>query len=410
MLGSTVFGVKVEEWRIINGIPKKLGTIYRDMFIKTVNCNGNTPKLSGMDTNLTHTYNYFDTIYYKDVCLGETISFDINGYDADTLNPLLQSNPESFEISWDNGIPQGSFNIFHNGTDSAYANFTWTPDSSIMINKEFYFTATITDFACPYRLSNTFTYRILVGYAAVNIGTDKILCQGDSVNITANALAGTTNFKWFLNGVFTGKPLSESNFLFDSDTLAAFNHLLSVIADDGISTCKAYDTININVVPKSQLNIADTVLNTPNGLILDAGLANSYEWYFGQSLVNTQRFYSPNQTGDYSVYINTNINGPCKDSAHFYFDLSASIQVNEDGKFNIYPNPIKDKVFIEFVENLNQQTNFEIYDLTGKLVLKEALNSGESKFSIDVNELNTGVYTYQIQSEEIYRGKIVIVK
>ncbi|RLD63770.1 MAG: hypothetical protein DRI84_09295, partial [Bacteroidetes bacterium] len=81
---STVTGVKVDEYRNINGTPTLIGTVYRDLQMKIVQCNNQIPILSGMDTTLSHTYNPNDTTYRIDVCLSnDPITFDINGFDAD---------------------------------------------------------------------------------------------------------------------------------------------------------------------------------------------------------------------------------------------------------------------------------------------------------------------------------------
>ena len=40
---TTVFGVKVQEYRNINGTPTLIGTVYRDIQLKVVTCNNNIP-------------------------------------------------------------------------------------------------------------------------------------------------------------------------------------------------------------------------------------------------------------------------------------------------------------------------------------------------------------------------------
>jgi len=412
MVGSTVFGVKVEEWRNINGVPKKIGTIYRDMQVIVDNCSSSVPVLSGMDTNLTHTYNPNDTVFHLISCSNKAITFDINGYDADNANPSVPGNPEKFSISWNNGIPDALFTPFHNGTDSAFANFTWHPGYFSNYKDIQCFTVKITDEACPYNNLRSYNYCISVVKTYLYTTGDTGICQGESRLLIAHSDSNTENYKWFLDGVFTGNNLSDSTFFFDSDTLAAGTYKIEVEADNGTFSpkCPAYDYSNITVLEKPQLNIPDTVLNTPNGVVLDAGPGNYYEWRKNGFVLSFNRYFSPKTTGDYLAIVNPYITGPCNDSAYFYFDLSASIQVNEDGNFNVYPNPTNEIVFVEFNENLNQHTYFEIYDLTGKLVLKESLSAGVSKFKIDLRKLNSGAYTYKIMNNEVYRGKIVIVE
>lgn len=56
---------------------------------------------------------------------------------------------------------------------------------------------------------------------------------------------------------------------------------------------------------------------------------------------------------------------------------------------NIYPNPASDYVFV------NQEFEMiELYDITGKIVLKEFNNN-----KINVSDLNTGLYILKINFE-----------
>lgn len=171
----TVTGIKVEEWRKINGVPTLIGIVYRDMQLKTYSNTNSLPQLSGMDFSLSHHYNPNDTIYNLVAILGPTIDFDINGFDVDTFSTLVDGRPDEFNITWNNGIPQGTFTTYYNGTDSAYSHFYWTPTSADVSFTSKCFTATITDEACPYNGSQTFTYCIEV--IPNNVGIESNLSE-----------------------------------------------------------------------------------------------------------------------------------------------------------------------------------------------------------------------------------------
>lgn len=158
----SIMAVKIKEWRTINGTPTVIGTTIRDIQIKIVSCNNSLPVLSGIDTLLSHTYNPNDTVFIADIYAGSSYTFDINGYDSDTLDTLVSGHPEIMTISWNNGISAGNFTPYYNGTDSAYANFSWTPTSSDVSNIPKCFTATVQDSACPFNGFNTFSYCMIV--------------------------------------------------------------------------------------------------------------------------------------------------------------------------------------------------------------------------------------------------------
>ncbi|RLD63118.1 MAG: hypothetical protein DRI84_10080, partial [Bacteroidetes bacterium] len=159
---TSITGIKIEEWRTINGTPTLIGTTFRDIQFHVKSCDNEIPVLSGMDTLNTHTYNPNDTIYHRQWAIDQTIDFDINGFDADTAIPGCNAHPEEFSISWNNGIPSATFTPFYNPSDSAYAHFHWVPTFSDVASSPHCFTASIQDGACPYMGFQTFAYCITI--------------------------------------------------------------------------------------------------------------------------------------------------------------------------------------------------------------------------------------------------------
>jgi len=147
---NSITGVRVDQYRKVNGVVKLIGTSYRDLFFQVMSCSNSIPKLSGIDTLNSHTYNSNDTIHYMDWPIGKAVDFDINGFDADTFTPGCVVHPERFSITWNNGMPAGTFTPSYNGTDSAYAHFHWQPSFADVATSPHCFTVMIADGACPY--------------------------------------------------------------------------------------------------------------------------------------------------------------------------------------------------------------------------------------------------------------------
>ena len=84
------------------------------------------------------------------------------------------------------------------------------------------------------------------------------------------------------------------------------------------------------------------------------------------------------------------------------YKLTSFLSANEteNAKIQIYPNPAKDFISIE---NLKTQTNFEIYDMQGKLVKKDKYKNAQ----ISVTNLSKGVYILKIPTEN-YSQKLII--
>ena len=72
---------------------------------------------------------------------------------------------------------------------------------------------------------------------------------------------------------------------------------------------------------------------------------------------------------------------------------------------NVFPNPASDKLHIQTFTNNN--LNFEIFDSSGKNVLKDKIKSSESSFNIE--KLKPGLYFYKIINEQngIETGKFI---
>jgi photosystem II stability/assembly factor-like uncharacterized protein len=85
------------------------------------------------------------------------------------------------------------------------------------------------------------------------------------------------------------------------------------------------------------------------------------------------------------------------------FDFSTSIAELEQENWSVYPNPVKDKVYIES-ENSWLGSQWTIVDLNGRKVAAGSLNSN----SISTADLSKGIYFLRIDSPEGMRLKKVI--
>ena len=80
--------------------------------------------------------------------------------------------------------------------------------------------------------------------------------------------------------------------------------------------------------------------------------------------------------------------------------------------YKVYPNPMMSEARLE-IENYNDEPyQFELYDLTGKLVMKEA-NITNSVYVIPRNDLPGGIYIYRVlinsnNAPTLKSGKIVV--
>ena len=63
--------------------------------------------------------------------------------------------------------------------------------------------------------------------------------------------------------------------------------------------------------------------------------------------------------------------------------------------FNVYPNPAKSLIYVSTAIEGGARTQYEVVDVLGKVIMTNENSSG--KFSININELNSGVYFLRLQ-------------
>ena len=68
---------------------------------------------------------------------------------------------------------------------------------------------------------------------------------------------------------------------------------------------------------------------------------------------------------------------------------------------NIYPNPVNDKLYIETEVEIKE---INVYTITGVIVGQQSTDNGQQTLSIDMSDLNSGVYFVEIKTNE---GNIV---
>ncbi len=299
-IGEYLSGLKVDEWRDINGVMTKIATTYREFSVYVVNNYSITPTLSGIDLTASNSYSTNDSIYdmfvYYD---GNPINFRINGFDADTNTSYIGS-AEVFDISWNNGLANTVFTAHHNATDSAYADFIWTPDSNdFNVNNNF--VVNIRDYSCPYYAINSKHYSITLIEPYFSISNDTAVCMGENISIVSNSSNNFNSFNWLIDGNPIVGQLG-SNIVINTNDYASGNHIIVAEALD-TNSVSSYSqikqmTLTIDSLPFEQGYFLDTAYCAGDSVLFDAGEADSYKWIDENgALQSTSRFYSPASSG-----------------------------------------------------------------------------------------------------------------
>jgi hypothetical protein len=86
----------------------------------------------------------------------------------------------------------------------------------------------------------------------------------------------------------------------------------------------------------------------------------------------------------------------CQMTVTYINNLNAG-ELNMFSAVAIYPNPVTDNLIVDLSTVANEDVTIEIYDLSGKLLVKENNQNG-SLISIDISNLSNGFYQIKLLS------------
>ena len=82
---------------------------------------------------------------------------------------------------------------------------------------------------------------------------------------------------------------------------------------------------------------------------------------------------------------------------------------NQNASIQLYPNPTKDIITLEFHDRVYKDLYLSIYDLMGRRVKQFKIPNKKLKYNFNLSRFETGLYFYKINNETkiIYSGKII---
>ena len=94
------------------------------------------------------------------------------------------------------------------------------------------------------------------------------------------------------------------------------------------------------------------------------------------------------------------------------FSIATTINDLEAMTMLLYPNPASDFIHITIPENTGKQTEVRIYDINGRLKMASQINTLKegNTARINISQLNEGFYILELETDKIYRLKVMIKK
>ena len=182
---------------------------------------------------------------------------------------------------------------------------------------------------------------------------------------------------------------------------------------------RIYDTTNVPMMYYKFDN--DSLGNSPNN-----GVYTNFSKYFVNG--NEVRFLdapdtnagacSPTDTAIYSfafksdtldfTYVHDSCYGRYLTIALYYWVKPAvgiSEPMEKQDKVSIFPNPVQDRLFIEYSNEQFSPYEYSIIDYSGSLIKKGRIK--DALFSIDVTDLPSGMYFFIINNDDGIRQKFM---
>lgn len=94
------------------------------------------------------------------------------------------------------------------------------------------------------------------------------------------------------------------------------------------------------------------------------------------------------------------------------FSIATAISDLETHALQIYPNPASNFIHIVIPEQTEKSTEIRIYDSMGRLKMASLINAikEDDSVRIDLSQLSEGFYILELETDKIYRSKILIKK
>ncbi len=380
--GNYTIQFKVDEYRKINGVPTKIGTIYRDFIITMVDCNEIPPSLTDnkkrsnliKDTvYVNHTATYQNEFNGKEQ-IGDSIFMQLISAKGAFQN-ILDST--KFNVMWgQQGGQTYSANAIENVTlaskDSIKTSFVWELDSTDIKKTPYQFKFITFDKTCGKPLADTLNVELSVLGQCTNT---------NQVNLVAcDSVIDLLGRKHFSSVIVVDTILASIG----CDTI--FTQHITVL-----NTPKAYPIIGDTTITNTSISYfynttaqqgVDYHWTVQNGTIVSGQGTNVVEitWQFNTTgtlnctVVEKQRICTDSSTTTFNIAILTGTN---------------NIQVST---IKIYPNPAQHIVYVEGLST-KETTLVELYDVQGKLIFTKEI---AEKGSIDLSTLSKGIYLIKI--------------
>ena len=152
------------------------------------------------------------------------------------------------------------------------------------------------------------------------------------------------------------------------------------------------------------------VISLENGIISAKQQGASYQWYDCSTNLPISgaiyQAFAPDQSGEYFVRISDSECGEI-DSECITFSNILSLEYNNLKKYNLYPNPVNERVNVS-LDRTYKNINIQLIDIFGRVFINDNFHN-KSKLSINVSSLKGQfIFLLNLDGEEQIKSNLII--
>jgi hypothetical protein len=319
-------------------------------------------------------------LFMPDICSGNSFSYN------------AVANMTNANVMWTRAAVTGITNAAILTPQSGNPNETLVNPTGI--SKTVVYSYTLTNGNC---ITHYPVSVVVHPVGVISINGNTTTCDNAPITLTAS---GVASYSWSAGAVtntITVNPLATT---------------IYSVSGYSFNGCLSSQEITVTVKPSPTLSItgASIICQGETIVLTASGNAINYSWNTG-SVINTITV-SPATNTTYSV------NGSLPDGCYSPAAITVTVQtcngirqMNSNNVLSAYPNPLQEKLTIEYTTAQEGMHTIQVYDVFGRLVKKEEriFTKESDRQSIDVSDLVKGVYLL-ILSKDSTSYKTTLVK
>ncbi len=244
----------------------------------------------------------------------------------------------------------------------------------------------------PFKLDNAYIDNVVFYHCPSPVSS--FTSTANNLTVTfANQSQNTTSYVWKFGDGDTSSLANPQHIYSNAGT-----YLVKLFTTNSCGIDSSSLTINVTCnIPQAAFNWSANYLTV--NFTNQSQSADSYLWNFGDG--DTSTLPSPqhifDSTGTYTVTLQA-VNNCAADTAILNTHVINSIDEHNMYKLQVYPNPAKNKIYINFNGTIiYQAVTIKIIDITGKIIFSDKSQT-QGIYTLPLKNISSGIYMLEISS------------